>query len=82
MIATRPSRSLLWLSLLLACVASTVHAEQKKPNFLILSTDDQNLHMQCLDYMPLLKKHITSQGTTFEKRYCTVAIYCPSCVNI
>ena len=38
--------------------------------------------MQSIDYMPLLKKHLSSQGTTYEKHYCTVSICCPSRVNI
>ncbi|KAK5138261.1 hypothetical protein LTR08_003322 [Meristemomyces frigidus] len=30
-------------------------------------TDDQDLHMDSLSYMPFLKKHITNQGTSFRK---------------
>lgn len=45
-------------------------------------TDDQDLHMDSLSYMPYLKKHVTEQGTTFGKHYCTVAQCCPSRVTI
>ena len=58
-------------------IASSSDVSQKKPNFLFILTDDQDLHMQSIDYMPLLKKHLSSQGTTYEKHYCTVSICCP-----
>lgn len=74
------SGALQWAVLL--GLSSTSNASHKKPNFLFILTDDQDLHMNSLDYMPLLNKHITSQGTTFEKHYCTVSICCPSRVNI
>lgn len=38
--------------------------------------------MQCLGYLPLLKKHIISQGTPFEKHYWTISICFPSRVII
>ena len=54
----------------------------KKPNFVFIITDDQDLHLDSLSYMPQLKKHITDQGTAFEKHYCTIAICCPSRVSL
>lgn len=63
-------------------IASSLDVSNKKPNFLFILTDDQDLHMQSIDYMPLLKKHLSNQGTTYEKHYCTVSICCPSRVNI
>ena len=54
----------------------------KKPNFIFILTDDQDLHLDSLSYMPQLKKHITDQGTAFEKHYCTIAICCPSRVSL
>jgi N-acetylglucosamine-6-sulfatase len=74
------SQALAWAAL--SSLACSDDAPQKKPNFLFIITDDQDIHMQSLDYMPILKKHITSKGTTFEKHYCTVSICCPSRVNI
>ncbi|KAM0723466.1 hypothetical protein Q7P37_000452 [Cladosporium fusiforme] len=76
----KTSQALLWTSLVALSSSTEEHA--KKPNFLFILTDDQDLHMQSIDYMPLLNKHITSKGTTFEKHYCTVSICCPSRVNI
>lgn len=57
-------------------------ASGKKPNFVFIITDDQDLHLDSLSYMPQLKKHITDQGTAFEKHYCTIAICCPSRVSM
>lgn len=57
-------------------------ASTKQPNIIFILTDDQDLHMDSLYYMPYLKKHITEQGTTFGRHYCTVAQCCPSRVTI
>lgn len=54
----------------------------KKPNIVFVLTDDQDAAMGSLDYMPLLKKHITDEGTKFERHYCTVALCCPSRVSM
>ncbi|KAF4307599.1 Arylsulfatase [Botryosphaeria dothidea] len=57
-------------------------ASAKQPNILFVLTDDQDLHMNSVDYMPLLQKHIIEKGTTFSKHFCTVAICCPSRANL
>ncbi|QSZ31021.1 hypothetical protein DSL72_000582 [Monilinia vaccinii-corymbosi] len=54
----------------------------ERPNIVLVSTDDQDLHMQSVDYTPLLKKHIIDQGTFFKRHYCTTAICCPSRVTL
>ncbi|KAK7547732.1 alkaline-phosphatase-like protein [Phyllosticta paracitricarpa] len=54
----------------------------KQPNILFILTDDQDIHLGSLDYMPKLKKYITEQGTTFTQHHCTVAICCPSRANL
>lgn len=53
-----------------------------RPNVIFILTDDQDLHMNSLNYLPYVKKHLTDQGTYFKKHYCTVAICCPSRVNL
>lgn len=53
-----------------------------RPNIVLVLTDDQDTHMSSLDHMPLVQKHLMRQGTTFTKHYCTVAICCPSRVNL
>lgn len=49
---------------------------------IFILTDDQDLHMDSVAYMPHLKKLIIEQGMTFEKHYCTVALCCPSRVSL
>ena len=36
---------------------------RQKPNFLVFLTDDQDLHMNSLDYQPLVQKYLRNQGT-------------------
>lgn len=55
---------------------------EKRPNVLFILTDDQDLHMNSLDYMPHLKKHLIDRGTSFTRHYCTVALCCPSRVSL
>ncbi|KAK4241186.1 alkaline-phosphatase-like protein [Achaetomium macrosporum] len=54
----------------------------KKPNIVFVLTDDQDLHMQSLDYLPLIKKHLIDNGTLYKRHYCTTAICCPSRVSL
>ncbi|SMY28856.1 unnamed protein product [Zymoseptoria tritici ST99CH_1A5] len=53
-----------------------------QPNIIFILTDDQDLHLDSLSYMPYLKKHLTDQGTSFKRHYCTVALCCPSRVSL
>lgn len=50
----------------------------KRPNVILILTDDQDLHMNSLDYMPLLKKHLIDEGTLYRRHFCTNALCCPS----
>lgn len=77
--------------LLLSAVISRVAADEQlplgkhaaqKPNIVVILTDDQDLHMQSLDYMPLLKKYVADYGTTFTRHYCSTALCCPSRVTL
>lgn len=51
---------------------------RKQANIVFVMSDDQDMHMDSLSYMPLLKKHIIDEGTFFQRHYCTVALCCPS----
>jgi N-acetylglucosamine-6-sulfatase len=53
-----------------------------KPNFIFIMTDDQDLHLNSLDYQPSVQKHFAQQGTWFKKHFCTVALCCPSRVSL
>jgi arylsulfatase A-like enzyme len=54
----------------------------KKPNFVFILADDQDLHLNSLKYMPKLQRLIRDEGTTFERHFCTIAICCPSRVSL
>lgn len=54
----------------------------KRPNIVFVLTDDQDLHMQSLDYLPLIKKHLINEGTLYKRHYCTTAICCPARVSL
>ncbi|KAI1272988.1 arylsulfatase-like protein [Xylaria sp. FL0933] len=53
-----------------------------RPNMIFILTDDQDLHMQSLDYMPFVKEHLVGHGTSFRKHFCTTALCCPSRVSL
>lgn len=61
---------------------STSIATAKQPNFIFIMTDDQDLLMGSLDYMPKLQAHMVEEGTTYTKHFCTVSICCPSRVSL
>lgn len=49
-----------------------------RPNIVVVLTDDQDLHMDSIDYMPLLKKNVIDHGTFYKRHFCSTAICCPS----
>jgi N-acetylglucosamine-6-sulfatase len=69
------------LLVIAATLFSTTSAQQKatrsdRPNILILLTDDQDI---VSGYeMPLLRKHMEEQGTTFANAFVHTPICCPS----
>ncbi|KAI0883263.1 Arylsulphatase [Annulohypoxylon maeteangense] len=56
--------------------------QRRQPNVVFVLTDDQDVHLGSLDYMPLVKKHLLDQGTYFSSHYATTAVCCPSRVTI
>ena len=50
----------------------------KQPNIVLVITDDQDLHMDSLNYLPLIKKNLIDQGTLFKRHFCTTAVCCPA----
>ncbi|KAK3321998.1 alkaline-phosphatase-like protein [Apodospora peruviana] len=55
---------------------------KKHPNIVFILTDDQDLHMRSLDYLPLIKKHLIDRGTSYKRHFCTTALCCPSRVSL
>ncbi|KAI1473580.1 putative arylsulfatase [Daldinia eschscholtzii] len=56
--------------------------QQRQPNVVFVLTDDQDVHLSSLDYMPLVKKHLLEKGTLFSSHYATTAVCCPSRVTL
>ena len=77
---------LLILSLALLVPLSLAHAVNNaragKPNVVFILTDDQDKQMDSLEYMQAVKKLLVEQGISYERHYCTVALCCPSRVNL
>lgn len=63
-------------------VLGTQLASAKIPNIVFIITDDQDLHLDSLEYMPRVQKYLTNEGTFYKRHYCTVALCCPSRVNL
>lgn len=51
-------------------------------NVIFFLADDQDLHLESLLYQALVKKHLVDEGLTFRHHFCTVALCCPSRVNL
>ncbi|KAI0968702.1 arylsulfatase-like protein [Xylaria arbuscula] len=61
---------------------SLVGLGEGRPNIVFILTDDQDLHMGSLDYMPFVKEQLIDRGTSFRKHFCTTALCCPSRVSL
>ncbi|RMZ87574.1 hypothetical protein DV736_g5199, partial [Chaetothyriales sp. CBS 134916] len=74
--------------LLALCRASSVQVplDSKpgtgKPNIVFILTDDQDLHLHSLDFMPNVQKQLVEKGTLYERHYATIALCCPSRVSL
>lgn len=55
---------------------------KKAKNVLFILTDDQDAALDSVAYMPLLRKYLADQGTTFTNHFTTTAICCPSRVAL
>ncbi|KAJ3043617.1 hypothetical protein HDV00_004718 [Rhizophlyctis rosea] len=77
--------SVLSTSLAFVAVAQSAAVEtekHRKPNIVLLLSDDQDVRMDSLKYMPHLKRHLIDEGTTFKNHFVTTAVCCPSRVSL
>jgi N-acetylglucosamine-6-sulfatase len=83
-----PSQTLLLASASAAAVLGSAQYAMRgstnvsKPNFIFIMTDDQDLHLNSVDYQPSVQKHFKQEGTWFKKHFCTVSLCCPSRVSL
>ena len=57
-------------------------SKNSRPNFVFFLTDDQDANLDSLSYQPFVQQHLIHQGLTFKRHFCTVALCCPSRVNL
>lgn len=50
----------------------------KRPNIVLIMSDDQDRRLGSLDYMPILQRELIGKGVEFENHYGTVSNCCPS----
>ena len=53
--------------------------EGKKPNIIIILTDDQDV--DSMKYMPKLNKHLVERGVNFTEAFVTTPVCCPARVT-
>lgn len=56
--------------------------ESAPPNIVFILTDDQDVHLSSLDYMPFVRKHLLDKGTYYASTYSTTAVCCPARVTL
>jgi arylsulfatase A-like enzyme len=54
----------------------------RRSNVVFILTDDQDLHLNSLDYMPHVQRHLIDQGTFYKRHFTTTAVCCPARVSI
>jgi N-acetylglucosamine-6-sulfatase len=64
--------------LLVAFLSAFTFALARKPNIIMILTDDQDRRLGSLDYMPNLQRLVLAQGLTNTNHYGTVALCCPA----
>ena len=60
----------------LAILASSTIAS--RPNILLLLTDDQDVELGSLDFMPGLQRQLASRGLTYQHGFVSTPMCCPS----
>jgi N-acetylglucosamine-6-sulfatase len=52
--------------------------EAQRPNIVVIMTDDQDLLLDSMEYMPQVEKLLTRQGTTFSNFIVNLPLCCPA----
>lgn len=65
-----------------AALEQALLGPEKRHNIVFILTNSQDLHIDSLNYMPLLQKYIINEGTFYKRHYSSTAICCPSRVTL
>lgn len=57
---------------------SVAQVQARKPNILFVLTDDQDIELGSMNYLPNVTSLLQDEGFTFNNHYTTVALCCPS----
>ncbi|WVQ83413.1 hypothetical protein IAT38_005554 [Cryptococcus sp. DSM 104549] len=69
-----------WLAVLSSLVAV---AEAKKPNIILILTDDQDKStLSQARYLPRINKHLVDEGVLYDNFFAPVSVCCPSRVSL
>lgn len=60
----------------------SLNSAKERPNIVFILTDDQDLQLDSLSYMPLTTKHLKKGGTFYKNHFVPTAICCPSRVSL
>lgn len=63
---------------LVSALQTIALASSARPNIVFFFTDDQDVEMGSLNYMPKLNQYLTQQGITFNHHYASTPVCCPS----
>src|SRR5436309_12956646 len=79
----RMARRIVLLPLILALVAVQAASGPRRvasgrPNFVFILTDDQDLLLHSMDFMPRTRELIAQKGMTFEQDFVPLSLCCPS----
>jgi hypothetical protein len=59
-----------------------ISAPKNRPNIVFILSDDQDLQLDSISYMPFLNRHLGKQGTFYKNHFVPTAICCPARVTL